>query len=146
MTPGDTGTESLRAAGEAILFTCDRTSRLLIADRLFISANADRGVARSQFLYITMWPALRPVLSATEPCGLGRPRSIRELVARVGIVIEECDESQFWLELLEPQTWSSALAPLTKNADELMAIFVASRKTAEKGANKGKETTIGNRQ
>src|SRR5882672_3667704 len=29
-----------------------------------------------------------------------RARSLREFVAKLGVVVEECDESLFWLELL----------------------------------------------
>jgi four helix bundle protein len=62
-----------------------------------------------------------------------RARSRREFIAKLGITVEECDETLFWLELLQesgllPQ---GRLAPLRQEADELVAIFVASRCTAE---------------
>jgi four helix bundle protein len=61
-----------------------------------------------------------------------RARSKAEFVSKVGVVVEEADESVFWLELLtETDICSeSALAPLTKEARELTAIFTSSQRTA----------------
>lgn len=63
----------------------------------------------------------------------GRSRSKAEFIAKIGIVIEETDESIFWLELLcESQiVKSSRLGLLLKEANELLAIFAASRHTAK---------------
>jgi four helix bundle protein len=52
--------------------------------------------------------------------------------SKLAIVIEECDEAAYWLELLlelglVPE---SEFLRLHREADELTAIFVASRKTA----------------
>jgi four helix bundle protein len=63
-----------------------------------------------------------------------RARSRKEFIAVLGKVIEECDESLGWIEMLiengfGPPEESKALA---KEADELVAIFVKSRKTAER--------------
>jgi four helix bundle protein len=60
-------------------------------------------------------------------------------VAKIGIVVEEADESAFWLELLvESGMIKQALvAPITKEANELLAIFAASQNTARQGINKG---------
>jgi four helix bundle protein len=63
---------------------------------------------------------------------VGRARSHAEFVAKMGIVIEEGDESIFWLELLV----DSGLMPKTRLDDliaetnELVSIFVASKRTA----------------
>jgi len=63
---------------------------------------------------------------------LCRARSKAEFVAKMGVVIEEADETVFWLELLV----EAAIVPEAKmqgliaEANELTAIFVASRKTA----------------
>lgn len=53
-------------------------------------------------------------------------------IAKISIVIEEVDESAFWLEFLidEKIITKQDLEPLLKEAQELTAIFVASRKTA----------------
>jgi four helix bundle protein len=62
-----------------------------------------------------------------------RARSKAEFIARLGIVEEEADESAFWMELiiesglLEKQF----VDPLLKEANELVAIMVASRKSAK---------------
>ena len=74
-----------------------------------------------------------------------RARSPKEFIAKLGIVIEECDESLFWLELLDTQTASNAAGSLAREADELLAIFVASRISAER-TSASKLLSIGNRQ
>jgi four helix bundle protein len=61
-----------------------------------------------------------------------RSRSRAEFAAKIGIVVEEADESQYWMELLidggiiRPEK----LAELQKEAAELTAIFTTSRQTA----------------
>ena len=57
-----------------------------------------------------------------------RARSKAEFVAKLGIVLEEADETVFWLELLQESSLISAqkLAPLVQEARELTAIFVTS--------------------
>jgi four helix bundle protein len=62
-----------------------------------------------------------------------RARSRAEFIAKMGTVLEESDESLFWLELIV----DTRLAPYPKveklliEADELTAIFTASVKTAK---------------
>jgi len=55
-------------------------------------------------------------------------------VAKLSIVLEETDESAFWLEFIidEELLKSNLVEPLLKEAKELTAIFFASRKTAKK--------------
>ena len=62
-----------------------------------------------------------------------RARSKPEFVAKLGIVLEESDETVFWLELLQESSLVSAqkLAPLVQEARELTAIFVTSLCTAK---------------
>ena len=62
-----------------------------------------------------------------------RARSKAEFIAKIGIVVEEADETQFWLELLEEaQTVKPAeLATLKREIGELVTIFTASHKTAK---------------
>ena len=63
-----------------------------------------------------------------------RARSRPEFISKMGLVVEEADESLFWLELLS----DGRVVPteLTKNvikeANQLVAIFVASRRTASR--------------
>ena len=54
-------------------------------------------------------------------------------VAKAAIVVEEADESGFWLELLVEVELVARprVAALLKESNELVAIFVASRKTVE---------------
>ena len=68
---------------------------------------------------------------------LCRARSKAEFVAKMGIVIEEADETIFWLELLVEAgiVPEAKMDDLIAEANELTAIFVASRKTAT-GKNK----------
>lgn len=61
-----------------------------------------------------------------------RGRSKAEFVAKLGIVVEEADKSGYWLELIvEGELFAKRLVePLLKEANELTAIMVASRKSA----------------
>ena len=51
----------------------------------------------------------------------------------MGVVLEEADETVFWLELLSKSgiVKPQRLIPLLKEANELVAIFAASRRTAK---------------
>jgi four helix bundle protein len=62
-----------------------------------------------------------------------RARSKAEFVAKLGLVLEEADETVFWLELLQESSLISThkLAPLVQEARELTAIFVTSICTAK---------------
>jgi len=63
-----------------------------------------------------------------------RARSRAEFVAKLGIVLEEADETVFWLELMQESgiLSSQKLTPLTQEARELTAIFVSSICTAKR--------------
>ena len=54
-------------------------------------------------------------------------------VTKLSIVLEEADESAFWLEFImeEELLAASLLTPLHAEAGELTRIFAASRKTAK---------------
>src|SRR2546427_8781729 len=64
-----------------------------------------------------------------------RARSRREFLAKLGVVEEEADESAFWLELLlEGGLVNSArVAELRDEAKQLVAITIASIRTAREG-------------
>lgn len=61
-----------------------------------------------------------------------RARSKAKFVAKMGVVLEEADETQLWLELIieEKLLSSKRVQPLWNEASELVAIFVTSRKSA----------------
>jgi len=73
-----------------------------------------------------------------------RARSRGEFLAKLSIVIEEADESAFWLELLVDAglVSESKLKDLRSEAHQLVAIFNASRTTAKKGV----QSAINNQQ
>jgi len=62
----------------------------------------------------------------------GRARSRAEFVAKMGVVVEEADESVFRLDLLvgSGMIAKPRLDDLVAEANELVSIFVASQKTA----------------
>jgi four helix bundle protein len=62
----------------------------------------------------------------------GRARSKAEFVAKMGIVVEEADETVFWIECLMESgiLKSDLLTDLLSEANELLAIFAASQRTA----------------
>ncbi|MBI3603062.1 MAG: four helix bundle protein [Nitrospirae bacterium] len=63
-----------------------------------------------------------------------RARSRAEFIAKIGVVVEEADETIFWLELLEETSIvpQGSAQELIAEADELLAIFAASQVTAKK--------------
>ena len=60
-----------------------------------------------------------------------RGRSTLDVIAKLGIVEEEADESVYWIELLTDSKIVKAkqIAPLVKEANEIIAMTVASIKT-----------------
>jgi four helix bundle protein len=63
-----------------------------------------------------------------------RARSKAEFISKIGLVVEEADETVFWLELLSE---TGVLNPtqvqdLLKEANELLAIFGASLRTSKR--------------
>ncbi|HVM71232.1 MAG TPA: four helix bundle protein [Anaerolineales bacterium] len=67
-----------------------------------------------------------------------RGRSKADFISKVGITIEEADESQHWLEMLADAGLVplEKLKPLIKEAGELVAILTASAKTARANLNR----------
>ena len=66
----------------------------------------------------------------------GRARSYREFTARLGIVAEEADESEFWLDILtEALDLRSTDAPLAlEEARQLRKIFIAAHQEPSSGS------------
>ena len=61
-----------------------------------------------------------------------RGRSKADFAAKIGVCVQEADESLYWLELLAESGMVRAerLGDLQREASELVAIFAASAKTA----------------
>jgi four helix bundle protein len=66
-----------------------------------------------------------------------RSRSRAEFIAKIGVVVEEADESAFWMELIVEGGVlpKHMVEPLLGEANELVAIMNASRKTAMSARN-----------
>jgi four helix bundle protein len=64
-----------------------------------------------------------------------RARSQAEFIAKMGIVVEEADETVFWLELLGETgvVRQEGAQDLLKEANELVRIFGASLRTSKHG-------------
>jgi four helix bundle protein len=55
-------------------------------------------------------------------------------ISKISIVVEESDESEFWLEFIidEKLMQKKRVLPLFNEAHELTSIFISTRKTAQK--------------
>lgn len=77
---------------------------------------------------------LRPATSmAANYRAVCRARSKAEFIAKIGVVVEEADETVFWIEMVGDGKILEAdhLHSLLKEANELLAIFAASQRTAK---------------
>ena len=65
-----------------------------------------------------------------------RARSHADFISKIGITVEEADETAFWLELIADAgiMKSTKLQSLLAEANELVRIFQASRTTARRGS------------
>ena len=63
---------------------------------------------------------------------LGQTKAV--FISKLSIVIEEVDESFFWIEFIKDENLlkENKIVPLLNESNELKAIFIASRKTAMK--------------
>ncbi len=79
---------------------------------------------------------------------LCRAKSSDDFICKAGIIEEETDESALWLELIaETKILPAAkVKPLLQESNELVAIFVASRKTlrARRGKIENRKSKIEN--
>jgi four helix bundle protein len=71
-----------------------------------------------------------------------RAKSDADFVYKLEVVIEEADESMYWLEASEAAGLLSSqlVLPLLKEANELTSIFVATVKTVKQRIDKEKST------
>jgi len=70
-----------------------------------------------------------------------RARSNAEFISKIGIVVEEADETVFWLEMLIESAivTQSKLQSLLDEANEILAIMAASQTTAKRNLSKYKK-------
>jgi len=67
-----------------------------------------------------------------------RAKSDKDFIHKMGIVIEEADETQFWLEMIDELNLiqvNSEVKSLIDEADELVSIFVSNIKTVKNRLN-----------
>jgi len=66
-----------------------------------------------------------------------RAKSKADFISKMGTVLEEADESAYWIELLSDagKTPPTRFAPLHCEANELVAIAVSSLNTARRNSN-----------
>lgn len=77
-----------------------------------------------------------------------RGRSKAEFAAKIGIVIEEADESLYWMEMLTEAKIvpEQKLSELMQEAGEIIAIMTTTMKTARKNKPRNKKCQISNQQ
>jgi len=65
-------------------------------------------------------------------------QSKASFIAKISIVVEECDESEFWLQLIVDKNLIKIeeVSAALKEGNELTSIFVSSRRTAVANQNK----------
>lgn len=107
----------------------DRTKRFAL-----LVIRCCHAIPRNEESRIIFRQLLRSATSvAANYRALCRARSPADFISKMGIVLEEADESLFWLELLVESgiVGKEKLNPLLKESDELAPIFVASLRTAK---------------
>ena len=69
-----------------------------------------------------------------------RARSDREFMSKMNIVVEEADETLFWIEILIEKQWidKTELELVWNEGNELTAIFVSTLKTINNRVNQEK--------
>jgi four helix bundle protein len=107
----------------------DRTKRFAL-----LVIRCCRAIPRNEESRIICRQLLRSATSvAANYRAVCRARSSADFISKMGIVLEEADESLFWLELLEESGIAppEKLRPLLKESNELVSIFVASLRTVK---------------
>ena len=93
-----------------------------------------RALQRSQETSIISRQLLRSATSVgANYRAVCRARSTADFVSKLGIVLEEADETLFWIELLVESgaAHPDRIASVRTEANELVSIFVASLRTAK---------------
>ncbi len=79
----------------------------------------------------------RQLIRCSTSVAANLAQSTKSFIAKLRIVIEEADESTFWLEFIKDENLikQEFLAPLLNESKELTSIFIASRKTLVRKVN-----------
>ncbi len=91
----------------------------------------------------TFWILKKQIIRCATSVGANyrsacRGKSMPDFIAKLAIVEEEADEAQYWLEVireLEPHRRNQIMA-LHQEAGEIVAIMIASKKTARSNLHK----------
>jgi four helix bundle protein len=67
-----------------------------------------------------------------------RARSHREFVSRIAVAVEEADETVGWLKIIAGAELAgeTEIAPILAEAEQILAILAASRRTAQRNSEK----------
>lgn len=76
-----------------------------------------------------------------------RAKSRKDMIAKLGIVEEEADESLYWLELIieSGMMRKTLLAPLIDETNQILSMVVASQKTLRRASIQNPKPKIQNR-
>jgi four helix bundle protein len=104
----------------------------------FLAMTGDPLRARTRQFALDLAKLIRPQLLragtgvAANNRAAGRCRSRKDFISRLGVVVEEADESELWLDVLETKRHGplDRVASLRQEAIELRAIFVTARRTS----------------
>jgi four helix bundle protein len=109
---------------------CGRTKAFALAVARTLGTAADSAGAGSRHAAGQVIRSSAAVAANYRAVGLAR--SLAEFTAKLGVVVEEADETVFWLEYLKESTATPdpTLDALLNEARQLVRIFMASRRTA----------------
>ncbi len=73
-----------------------------------------------------------------------RARSRKEFISKMSVVVEEADETIFWFEIVIEGGVAGAarMKPIVDEANQLLAIFAASLRTAQRAAKRPNDSMI----
>ena len=110
----------------------DRTKRFGLETIKFCE-----GLPKDETSRILSRQLLRPATSVgANYRAVNRAKSKADFISKLGTVLEEADESAYWIELLTDagKVAPSRSGPLHREANELVAIAVASLNTARRNS------------
>jgi hypothetical protein len=92
---------------------------------------AGRNTSKQPMGSVTLKIGAKPISQAESEAS--RARSPQEFVAKVELCAQEADETQYWLERLKSECGikPNQTGPISKEADELISIFVTMAKNTK---------------